>query len=135
MIFLPSSPPPSFKEILVKLSCFFALDILERLCVYVSVYVCVCVVVLYSNLHCLFNFITQFLNPCSKVMTHDWSETLGIAEGKEVWTTSDKSNLELESDYCTSGQLLIPKPYPKDSKIIVLAFKTEIVNLQIFGKI
>lgn len=68
-------------------------------------------------------------------MTHDWSEILGIAERKEVWTTSDKSNLELKRDYCTSGQLLIPKPYSKDRKIIVWVFKMEIVNLQILGKI
>lgn len=69
-------------------------------------------------------------------MTHDWSETLGIAERKQKFDKpSEKRNLKLESDSHTSGQFLIPNPYTKDRKTNILDFKTEIVNLQLFCKI
>ena len=64
----PSSAPPGFKEIPVKLSCFISLCVSVSVCW--SVFISICLV-LYSKLHCLFNFITQSLNLCCEAMIHE----------------------------------------------------------------
>lgn len=128
----PSSTSPAFKEILIKLSCFISLCVSVSVCW--SVFISICLI-LYSKLHCLFNFITQSLNLCCEAMIHDWSEGLGIAERKRKFDKlSDKRNLKLESD-SDLWSIFNLHPRTKNRKTNILTLKTEIVNLQLLGEI
>lgn len=121
--FPPSSIPPAFQEKPVKLSCFFAFIRHTKQCV--CVFVC-------FYIQMPFQFITQSLYLYSKVITHDWSESLAIAERKEKFDRISDKNLKLGNNYYTFRQHVIPKPCTKDGKLIV---STETVNLQLFCKI